>query len=336
MATASRTRPPVGAKQRPRTRAIGALAAIDALRTWAIPVAAGVAIVVCAALAAAGVLRTDLGLALIAGAALVLLAYIGLRPLVESHPPPAGWPLGAALGVIWLAVCYVPFHARLFPGTPLVDAAQITAAGAGLPLRIPAAGHGQIDLLLEGKLAAPTTGGVAPPVHFTLTMEGADATPPRVIDGRFEDTLRTQRLGRRGTAVVHQTHTADVRVIPNPGRSDLQITRLSLEPESTQAITVTAYAHPLPGPIVLALVTIALLGAVVAFDRLGPAPETDGALTLATAAVVGTAVIFWTSNAIHPTVSTLIGSAIFGGPLGFAAGALVWWVAKQLIVRPAR
>jgi hypothetical protein len=65
-------------------------------------------------------------------------------------------------------------------------------------------------------------------------------------------------------------------------------------------------------------------------------PETDGALTCATAAVVGTAVIFWTSNAVHPDFAALIGSVIFGGPLGFAAGALVWWMAKRLIVRPTR
>jgi len=63
---------------------------------------------------------------------------------------------------------------------------------------------------------------------------------------------------------------------------------------------------------------------------------TDGALTLATAAVVGAAVIFWTSNAVHPDFRTLIGSAIFGGPVGFAAGALLWWAAKKLIARPGR
>ena len=86
----------------------------------------------------------------------------------------------------------------------------------------------------------------------------------------------------------------------------------------------------------LVLAVTALLAAVVAFDRLGPVPETDGALTLATAAVVGAAIIFWTSNAIHPTFQTLIGSAIFGGPLGFAGGALVWWIAKRLFVRATR
>src|SRR5262249_6650137 len=114
------------------------------------------------------------------------------------------------------------------------------------------------------------------------------------------------------------------------------VTQLVLEPESAHPIALSALAHPLPGMIVLCLVTALLLGAVIAFDRLGPIPETDGALTLATTAVVGTAIIFWTSNAVHPDFQTLLGSAILGGPLGFAAGALVWWAAKHLIVPAAR
>src|SRR5262249_20146452 len=105
---------------------------------------------------------------------------------------------------------------------------------------------------------------------------------------------------------------------------------------SSQPITLTAYAHPLPGPIVLAVVVVALLAAVVAFDRLGPVGETDGALTLSTAAVLGAAVIFWTSNAVHPDVSTVVRAAIFGGPLGFAVGASLWWLAKRTIAAPAR
>jgi hypothetical protein len=307
--------------------------ALDALRGWLVPGAAAAIIAVSALLSRTGLTSTPPALAAAVFAALVLLLYIGERPLFSAPAERRAQGLGAALGVVWLAACYLPFYARIFPGTPLIDGAQVTAAGAGLPLRIPAAGHAAIDLLLEGKLTPNPTGGVAPPVHFRLTLVGADA-PPRVLEGVFEDTLRTQRLGRRGTAVVHQTHTADVRVLPNPARQDMSITQIVLEPESAQPITVSAFAHPLPGPVILALATLVLLAAVMAFDRLGPVPDTDGALTLSTAAVIGAAIIFWTSNAVHPDFSTLIGSAIFGGPLGFAAGALLWWIAKRLVVRP--
>ncbi len=333
MATASRSRAPAATKQRPRVP-LAALAAADAARSWGVPVLALAVIALLTALSAGGAVGTAAALAGTVAAALVLLLYIGERPLVTQARSPRERGLGAGLALVWFVACYGPFHARLFPGTPLLDGAQVTAAGRGLPLRIPAAGRSAVDLVLEGQLAESPSGNVAPPINYSLTLESAGG--PRVIKGTFEDRLSTRRLGRRGTATVHQRHSADVRVLANPGRGDLTVTHVVLEPESAQPITVSAYPHPLPGPLVLGLLAAALLAAVIAFDRLGPVPETDGALTLSTAAVLGTALIFWTSNAVRPDFSALIGSMIFGGPLGFIAGAALWWMAKRLIAGPAR
>ncbi len=333
MATASRSRASAGTKRSSRVP-LPALLAIDALRSWVVPVLAIAVIAVLAALDAAEMIATPVALAATIAAALVLLLFIGERPLVTAERSAQERLLGAGLAVVWFLACYLPFHARLFPGRSLVDNAQVTSKGGGLPLPIPAAGASALDLLLEGKLAPSAAGGVAPPVHYRLTIE--DDGGPRTIEGTFEDRLATRRLGRRGTAVVHQTHTADVRLLQNPRRGNLTVTQVALEPESAQAITISAFVHPLPGPVVLGLAAAALLGAVVAFDRLGPVPETDGALTLSTAAAIGTALIFWTSNAVRPDYPALIGSVIFGGPIGFAIGAFVWWMAKRLIARPAR
>jgi hypothetical protein len=309
---------------------------LESIGAWALPVAALLVIGGAVAGATAGLVSLSAALAITIVSALVLLVYLGVRPTLVGEQSTRDRVVTAVVAAVWLIVCYVPFHDRIFPGTPLIDAAQITAEGSGLPLRIPAEGSGAVDLVLEGKLAAPgSRDSAAPPVHFHLTVSDAQGGS-RTIEGMFEDTLRTRRLGRRGSAVVHQSHTADVRVIDNPGRGVLTVTNLMLEPPSGQPITVTAFAHPLPGPVVLGLIAAALLGAAVAFDRLGPAPETDGAFTLATAAVLGTALIFWTSNAVHPGFSDLLGSAIFGGSIGFAAGALLWWTAKRVIARPTR
>jgi hypothetical protein len=334
MATASRSRAPAGAKPQRSRVPLAALGAVDALRSWGIPGLLVVAIAVLAALSAAELMPTPTALAGTIAAALLLLLYIGERPLVTGAHSLRDRALGAALAAVWFAACYLPFHARLFPGRALVDGAQVSASGEGLPLRIPAAGARAVDLLLEGKLTPNPTGGTAPPVRYVLTFE--TAAGPRSLDGLFEDRLATRRLGRRGTAVVHQTHTADVRLLPNPGRGEITVTHVVLEPETAQAITISAFVHPLPSTLVLALATAVLLGAVIAFDRRGPVAETDGALTLSTAAALGTALIFWTSNAVHPDYPALIGSIIFGGPIGFAAGAILWWTAKRLIVRPAR
>jgi hypothetical protein len=303
---------------------------------WAVPVVSLMVVAAAIAASVAGFVALPMGLAVTIVAALVLLVYVGVRPTITGERSSRDRILTALVAAVWLIVCYVPFHDRIFPGTPLVENAPITAAGGGLPLRIPAEGRGAVDLVLEGKLApAGSRDSVAPPVHFHLTVADGQGGS-RTIEGMFEDTLRTRRLGRRGSTVVHQSHTADVRVLDNPGRGVLTVTNLTLDPPSGQPITVTAFAHPLPGPLLLGLIAAALLAAAVAFDRLGPAPETDGAFTLATAGVLGTALIFWTSNAVHPGFSDLLGSTIFGGSIGFAAGALLWWTAKRIIVRPTR
>src|SRR5205814_616565 len=201
--------------------------------------------------------------------------------------PPRERALGAGLAFLWFVACYGPFHARLSPGTPLLDGAQVTAAGHGLPLRIPAAGRSAVDLVLEGQLAESPSGSAAPPVNYSLTLESAGG--PRVIKGTFEDRLSTRRLGRRGTATVHQRHSADVRVLANPGRGDLTVTHVVLEPESAQPITVSAYPHRLPGRLVLGLLAAALTVGVGLILLLGVLA--DGRKLLHTAAGIHPAML---------------------------------------------
>lgn len=336
MSAAPRTKSaaPKGKSRAPAPSTLSLMAG-DALQTWAIPGAAVAVVLVAAALSSLELMGTNVALAVAVFATLVLLVYVGERPLLDGAVAPRDRGIGAALAVVWLVACYVPFHTRIFPGTPLVDGTELSATGAGLPLTIPAAGHRAVDLVLSGQLAANPSGGTALPVQYSITVEGQGVVP-LVVEGRFEDQLKTQRLGRRGTTTVHQLHQADVRVLSNPGGGDLRITRLALEPDSAHPIAVTAYVHPLPGTIVLTILGLALVGAVIAFDRLGPVTEADGAFTLATAATLGSAIVFWTSNTVTPDFRTLIGSAIFGGPLGFAAGAVLWWAAKRVIAAPAR
>jgi hypothetical protein len=300
------------------------------LATWGVPLTCGAVIVGAGLASAAALLPQPVALAAAIIAALVLVLFLAVRPLLDPAATTRDRAVGAALGILWLVACYLPFQVRLFPGTPLLAGAEVRAGGAGLPLVIPAAGKRAIDLLLEGKLVANADGSAAPPVHFLLTVEDA-AGAAQVIDGMFRDQIVMQRLGRRGSAAAHRLHTADVRVLANPAGGDLTITQITLQPPTAAPITVTAWAHPLPGTLVLALAAFVLVALVVAFDRVGPGATTDGAFTMATASAIGTAVIFWTGNAAHPDFNTLIGATIFGGPLGFAAGSVVWWIAKRVI-----
>src|SRR5439155_1645784 len=180
--------------------------------------------------------------------------------------PPAGSKPRAAIPNLTALLVFDALRTWVIP---VVAGAVIVAAAA-----LPAAGHRAIDLVLEGKLSPNPTGGAAAPVHYRLTLESAGAR--QVVEGQFDDTLKTQRLGRRGTTVVHQSHSSELRVLANPGREDLSITQLSLEPPTAPAVTVSAFAHPLPGPVILGIAVAALLAGVIAFDRLAAVAATDG------------------------------------------------------------
>src|SRR5881296_2699087 len=85
MATASRSRAPAAAKQRPRVP-LAAMAAADAARSWGVPALALAVIGLLVVLSAAGALGTAGALAGTVAATLVLLLYIGERPLVtQAH-----------------------------------------------------------------------------------------------------------------------------------------------------------------------------------------------------------------------------------------------------------
>lgn len=327
MANAPRTKPSA-ASQRAATPRVGTLLVLDALRNWVIPTVAGAVFVIAAALSATEMVPT--GPAVAAGilAVFVLLLWVGLRPLLDDGTSSRDRLLGTALAVLWLVALYLPFHVRIFPGQPLLAPVEITAGAKLLPVHVPAAGYAAVDFLLEGKLMHAAN-GAALPVGYALTV--ADGTTPQSIVGRFDEELKTQRLGRRGTAVVHQAHVAEVHEVTNPTRADLSITAVTMEPADAPPMTITVYPHRLPGPLVTGLVAAALLAAAVWVDRLPALRSTDGAFTYATAAVIGAIVVFATGNVLYPDFRSLIGSAIFGGPVGFGVGALVWWIAKRIV-----
>ena len=313
------------ARTRPRpTPGTARIVATDALETWGLTAAAAAIALLGAAGAAVGVLSAPLGLA---------MAIIGLLALVAEHALAKAAGLGRvmtfAIGALWIAICYGPFHPLLFPGAPLHDPITLHGADATLPVTIPTTGYRAVDVTLEAQLPPNPAGGAALPVHYSLTVgEGADQ---QVLSGRFDETLRTRRLGRRGSATVVQAHHAERRLLANPGGGDLVVRSVSLEPAAGASLTVTAFPHHLPSTPVLGGLAVAILAAVVAVDtRLLPA--SDGTLTFATPAAFGTALALWTSNTVHPTLSSLIGATIFGGPPGLGLGALIWAIARRTLV----
>jgi hypothetical protein len=327
------------AQTRTRTRPaprVATLVAADFLGAWGIPVGAVLVAAVAATLTAFELIAPAPGLAVTVLGALVLLAHVGLRPALDAErtAPTVGAGAVLAIAVAWVLVCYAPFHALFFPGAPLHQAIRLVSADAALPVVIPTGGHRSLDLLLEGELPPSAGGETALPVAYTLTFEDADHRV-QTLSGQFDESLRTQRLGRRGTATVLQAHHTERRLLENPGAGDLRLSGVALEPATGSAVTLEAYAHPLPPLPILVVLAAALLAGAVAVDA-RVVGDSEGTFTLATAGILGTATIFWTSNTVHFSVSSVIGSAIFGGLLGAVAGATLWWVARRTVARPRR
>jgi hypothetical protein len=230
-----------------------------------------------------------------------------------------------------VAICYVPFHALLFPGSPLHEPVRLKAADPSLPVTIATAGSRAVDFVLEGELP-PNPGGGAPiPVDYSLVFQDA-ASGQHVLTGRFDDSARTVRRGRRGTATVLQPHHEERHLLDNPPSGDLVVTTVSLEPATGSAITLTAFRHRLPSTGILAFLGAAFLAAVTALDVL-VVPASDGVLTIVTPAVLGAALIFWTSNTAHLTLSSLIGAIILGAPLGLALGWVLRTIGRRTLAR---
>src|SRR5690349_8635328 len=112
MATAPRSHAPAATKQRPRAP-LAAMAAADVARDWGVP---GLAVGTIAILILLSTMEVIGGAGALAGtiaAALVLILYIGERPLVTETRPAGQRLLGAAAAVVWFIACYVPFHVCL-------------------------------------------------------------------------------------------------------------------------------------------------------------------------------------------------------------------------------
>ena len=307
-------------------------AAADALDGWIIPTIAAVIAILGATGAAVGVVTEPIGLAIAILGLLVLGAERGVAKAVAAGSP--GLPVVLAIAAAWVFVCYGPFHPLLFPGDPLHAPVTLHAADASLPITLPTTGHPEVEIMLEGQLPANPSGGPAMPVQYSLTIGDASGGT-QVVTGRFDEQLKTQRLGRRGSATVIQMHHDERHLVSNPGKGDLVLQGVTLEPSAGAAMTVTAFAHHLPSLPVCVILALIALAAVVAIDtRL--IPDSDGTLTFITPAAFGAAIALWTSNTVHPTVSSLIGATIFGGPVGLAVGALLWAVARRTLVDARR
>lgn len=291
--------------------------------------AAGVT-VLALAVGRAGLVDTDpaLGVAIIAGLIAALTLAAGL--VLDGGGVGSDRPAALGFSALCFAVAAVPLLLRVFPGAPLIEHEALSGPTAKLPLQVPTGGNGRLDLVTEGQLPqAPS--GASIPVHYSFTVAADGDAVAQTVTGEFSEELRTQRLGRRGTTVVHQQHVAEHHILHTDGRAALTVATATVEPQDAPPVFLTAYPRRLPAWPIATLLGIALLAGAVYIDRLPSLAAGDGTFTLTTGALLGVIFFFTTDNAARPGFGTLIGATILGGAVGMGVGGLVWWMQKRLV-----
>ena len=321
----SRARP---APKRKQQATIRRLLVFDALTSWVVPTLAILVIVLAVFLNALELIGDAPAGAALLLAVLVLAAYNVLVPALsaEERDPPIAWPALLAIGLLWIALIYLPFHRRLFSG-PALAHAQIADKAL-----LPVGGQGsRFDLLIEGHmpLASERRDRF---LHYNLDVVDAQgASQP--VEGELSERWRTRRLGRRGTAPTRLEHLSAIHVIDDPGGGDLHVQHVVLSGEKGGDLVATVYPHrALPLFALLAAGALLTIGALL-YDRWLDPAGTPWA-TLLTSVAVSTAVIFSASGAGHPGIRDLIGAALVGALIGVPVAFLLGWVARA-VTRPA-
>lgn len=284
----------------------------EALSGWILPVTALAAVLVVGALYAAGLAGEEA-----VATAVVLAVGVGvglylLRPALQPQREPATRALVAAAAALTGVAVALPALATVYPGAPLA-AGQLAQVHETLAL--PADAHGEVRLLVSGRLADRGE----PAVDFVLTG------PREPVEGRLQRTFSYARVGRGGRARVAHDHTADYypATLP-PGARAIELDRL--QGQLGGALTVQVYREPIPvrgGPWILA--ALAVLAASVAEARLGKKSD------LAVAAGMGVA--FGLLVTYNATPAAAMGPALGGVLLGAICGSLVGWIAGAVVRR---
>jgi hypothetical protein len=313
-----------------RAPSIRRLLVADALSTWLVP-ALSLTVLALAVLLSAFGLITDGGTAATAGLALlVVAAFVMVTPWLGAQTArrriSLPWLLGGA--ALWIALLYYPLHCRIFAGPPLAKT-RLDASAIGTIL--PVAGHGsRLDLIVDAHLPlAAEQRDRSVHYDFDLVDERGDSTH---YTGELGDRWRTRRMGRRGTAPSHYEHLSTDHAVDNPSGSNLRLDRIVLTGEPAAALTASVYARRSPPASLLYTEAAVLTLLALAFD-LWAHPQDNPVATLMTASAAGTLLTFVTSGAGHPGFRDLIGAAIVGSIAGVALGAVVMWIARNVLPR---
>ncbi|HEY2386014.1 MAG TPA: hypothetical protein VGK30_03555 [Candidatus Binatia bacterium] len=320
------SRPRQNAKTRPNQPSIRRLLVGDALRSWVLPTAAIVVLLVAMLLDTLELVPDPAAAAIGALALLVMTAALAVAPLLTEDVDARVRPATVALlALAWVVVLAYPFTARLFPGAAL-GRVVLDPAAAGSTL-VPADAGSRADVVVDLHLPMASDRRDRT-VHYDVDMVDGAGDHSR-IDGELGDSWRTRSMGRRGSVPSHLEHLSASHVV-EAGTGGLRLGGATLVGEPGATAAATAYPYRLPAMAVLYGLAIVLCAGALALDRWWD-PRERPTVTIATTGAAAAALVFAGSGAGHPGMRDLIGVALVGAVVGFTLGSALAWLAGAVL-----
>jgi hypothetical protein len=285
--------------------------AVEALKTWVVPVAA-VAVAAAFGLASAlGAVDEAMAVYAIAAAVFAWSMFASYRRFFFSEDATTR-NVSIAFTAAWTLFACAKLWMQVFPGAPLGSG---SLAIANDEITLPEGSR--YSIVVDGHFKASQGQGnrVA---GYHLEVDSADGAKTS-LDGNFRDVWARQRLGRRGSTNVEIQRTSVRHQIQSPGAPPVRLKLVSLD----AAVEPPLAVHVYPGSIrwlVPVAATLAIAFALALEKWLGG--DGAGLMAVAVSGAVLDQYLRWGSP--HVQLRDLIGAVLVGGVIGAPLAALLW------------
>jgi hypothetical protein len=300
------------------TREIDRLLRLERLRGATIPLVLAASALLAWVLGSAGVVGIDEALLGVAGAAIALCAFFGLRDFIDERTNARRALVVAGFAAAFAVATIYPLEQTLFPGRPLASG-ELALGGA--PIAVQADAGGAYRIVVDGHLPQ-SSDRASQSETYRLRVE-RDGVEPIEVTGEFSDRWSMRRLGRRGSAPVHIVRATAQHTVEVPSGATFRVALADLSPKGGEAVSIRVHRAPAPSAPVLVGAGVALVSAAAVIDawRLG---ESEGLMTALTFGAVVWIGAFRRFAPAHPGFGDLAFNGAIGGLAGLVGGAGLW------------
>lgn len=299
----------------------------ERLRGPALPGALGAAALLVWVLTTVGVIGAGSGVSWVGSSILGICLFFALRRDIDERTTTARAAALGAFAVLFAVVTIYPLH-RTIHLEPAVATQTLEPGKAAARVQL-GGRSGPYRLVVQGHLPPAEASHASQEADYVLAVRQGEA-PEQRFAGKFTERWSSRRLGRRGTAPVHVTHSVEQHTIDASTGEDLQVRLESLVPAGSGAVTVEVHPDPFPRALFAGL-GVLLGAAAVALDAWGGVSPSEGVTTVMTLGALLGVAAFRRFAPAQPGFGDLLFNGAVGGLGGWAAGTVLWRGVRRLV-----